>query len=60
MLSFIVPPHCAHSPGKTALDVGCGVGGPMRTVAAVRCAVQGCAVPSGDYPGKAALWHASL
>lgn len=23
-------------PGKTALDVGCGVGGPMRTVAAVR------------------------
>lgn len=26
------------SPGKTALDVGCGVGGPMRTVAAVRFA----------------------
>ena len=26
-------------PGKTALDVGCGVGGPMRTVAAVRCAL---------------------
>ena len=28
-------------PGKTALDVGCGVGGPMRTVAAVRCAAPG-------------------
>ena len=28
-------------PGKTALDVGCGVGGPMRTVAAVRCAGAG-------------------
>lgn len=26
-------------PGKTALDVGCGVGGPMRTVAAVRWAL---------------------
>lgn len=24
-------------PGKKALDVGCGVGGPMRTVASVRC-----------------------
>jgi 24-methylenesterol C-methyltransferase len=35
-------------PGKTALDVGCGVGGPMRTVAGVRCA---CWVPLGRAAG---------
>lgn len=38
-------------PGKTALDVGCGVGGPMRTVAAVRCGAAAAAavvVACGD------------
>ena len=34
-------------PGKTALDVGCGVGGPMRTVAAVRWARNALSLADG-------------